>query len=202
MWHQLWLGGELFPGVAKLSGKGIARKLDKQNPKGAAGARLIDEGDELAEFDIALRLWEDEQQEQLLALLPSITPRRKGGPKRPLEIYHPTARVLGIQNIYIEQIPFPDHDWEHGHMLWKFKCTEWVPAPKPQAKGKGGGAGKSPKTGSDAEEKSALEQYAYDLGKTVDEIIDQVAGGNPENTGWNGLDAAGTEQNAKDEFGD
>lgn len=139
-WDQLWLGGQLFPGIAQLSGPGIKRKLDEKNPKGASGASLTDEGDELAHFDVKLKLWTEAHKDEFERLLPDIHPRRKGGPKSPIEIYHPVAALLGIKNIYIEQIPFPEHD-RMGFLVFVLKCIEWVPAPKPQKKAAGSSGG-------------------------------------------------------------
>lgn len=137
-WDELWLGGQRFPGLAQLSGPGIKRKLDVKNPKGAAGASLKDEGDELGRIDIKLKLWTEAQLRELEHLLPNIHPRRKGGPKSPLEIYHPLAALLGLKRIYIDQIPIPAHD-RKGTLVVNFKAIEWVPRPKPQKKAAGSG---------------------------------------------------------------
>jgi len=136
-WDELWLGGTKFPGIATVSGSGIKRKLDVKNPKGAAGASLKDEGDELSRFDVTLKLWTDAQKDEFEALLPTIHPRRKGGPRSPLDIYHPSTEMLGIRQIYIEQIPIPKQNKREGTIEVELKCIEWVPAPKPINKGAG-----------------------------------------------------------------
>ena len=138
MWDELWLGGALVPGVATVSGKGIERKIDTKNPKGASGASIKDEGDELTEFDIAIMQWSDAQRDAFVAdFLPFITPRRKGGPKTPIETYHPVLELVGVTRIYVKGIPIPEHDKRKGTITWTLKCIEWVPAPVPQKKAAG-----------------------------------------------------------------
>jgi hypothetical protein len=182
-WDVLWLGGVQFPGVWTISGSGVSRKLDVKNPKGAAGASLTDEGDELALLDLDGFMWEQEQIDEFERLLPDIHPRRQGGPKTPLEIYHPMAKLLGIANIYIKQIPIPVHDKKQKTLRVSLKSIEWVPTPKVQKKG-AGTKGYGAKGGADP--LAELNAILTGLGNV---------GTSLKNTVENALDIAGSDAN-------
>ena len=138
-WDETYLGGVLLPGVSRLSGPGIKRRLDKQKEEGKAGQSLKDTGDDAAEFTIETLLYTTEQFRQLESLLSDIHPRRRGGPKFPLDLVHPAANFLGIDRVYVEAVGFPEHDKQQGTMRWAIDVTEWMPEPKPQNKAAGSG---------------------------------------------------------------
>jgi len=170
-WDELWLGGTKFPGIATVGGPGIKRKLDIKNAKGSAGASMEDEGDELGQINISLLLTTDAQKDEFVALMPDISPRRKGGPKSPLEIVHPLANVLGIVNIYIDSVPIFDHDKRAATLTVNLHAYEWVPKPKPQSKGTGkGGAGSGTVTTDDVT--SAIQDY-------LDKVREEFNSGGP-----------------------
>lgn len=139
VWDTVEIAGKKFPGVATIRGPGLKRKIDVKKPKGSDGASLKDEGIEPAKLEITLLIWNRFFWEQLQGLIPIITPRKKGGARRPTTIVHPLTRLLNITNIYIDGIPIPEHDKQNGFLRVKFTAIEWFPAPKPVRKAAGSG---------------------------------------------------------------
>ena len=129
LWDECIVGGNKLPGLCKLSGTGIARKLDKKNPKGKDGATLTDEGNQLGGITITQRIWTDEQWEETQRIFPLLQPRRPGGPRQPQSFYHPLSEFLGIRRVYVEKVPVPSHDSGMGMLTLTYQLTEWVPAP-------------------------------------------------------------------------
>lgn len=148
-WDELWLGGagELvkFPGIWSVTGSGIQRKIDEKNSKGASKASIQDEGDKAAKLTLEGMLWTDEQVAEFEQLLPTIHPRQTGGPKSPVDIYHPLTELLGIKQIYTHGIPIPKHEKKQGRLVLRFDVTEWLPKPKTDKAG-GGGSGSAAQT--------------------------------------------------------
>lgn len=144
-WDELWLGsaGELvkFPGIWSVSGSGIQRKIDEKNAKGNSKAKIKDEGDKAGKITLEGILWSNELVEEFERLLAMVHPRQTGGPKSPLDIYHPLTELLGIKQLYVHGIPVPRHDKKQGILTVRFDVTEWIPEPKKDKKGKGGGGG-------------------------------------------------------------
>ncbi len=148
-WDTLILGGEVWPGIPRIRGRGVGRKLDVKKTKGADIGTVKDEGYKNGRLTISLTIWTSTQWRELQRLLVLIHPRRKGGERRPLDIIHPMANLLGVTTVYVETIPFPDVDFERGGpMVFSFDAIEWTEAPKPvkKASGTGGLAAQQPAT--------------------------------------------------------
>ena len=172
-WDTVWLGGELFPGIASVTGSGLKRKVDVKKPKGSDGASLRDEGMEPAKLEIELVIYNKTGWEDLQGKLPIITPRKKGGLRTPLSIVHPLTRILGINNIYIDSIPIPDFDKTDGFLTVRFTAIEWFPAPKPVRAGKGAGTSGSNKNDNPDE----IDQFGSGQGTRVDDPIKHAESG-------------------------
>lgn len=138
-WDDLWLGGVKFPGIARVTGSGIQRKLDVQRKKGAAGAKLKDEGDDPGTGTIELRMWTTAQFEEYQRLLPDINPRKRGGTKFVLDVFHPVLNLANINRIYMKGLPLVDHDKRMGTITARMEFLEWFPEPVPQKPPPGGG---------------------------------------------------------------
>lgn len=139
------MGGEVWPGLAVVECD-VSRAVDLQKRKGDDGANLVDQGYEPAKVKITLTGWLDEQQAELERLLPTIHPRRKGGIRTPVDIFHIVTEMVSVRQIYITKIgPLV---LGTGNMFgsWTFaiEAVEWFPEPKP-AKSKP----KKSKTGGD-----------------------------------------------------
>lgn len=131
-WDDLFFQGEKMPGVARVSGDGIKRKIDLKRAKGKAGASVTDEGDEPGRGTIELELWTAEQWQEMLRRLPEVNPRTRGGVKNVVDVSHPLLDFLGISRVYITDIRIPSHDKRAGRLRVQFGFLEWFPKPKPQ----------------------------------------------------------------------
>ena len=174
-WDTLILGGEVFPGVATISGSGLKRKIDIKKPKGSDGASLKDEGYEPAKLAVELLIHRIADWDLLQALLPIINPRKKGGVRSPLSITHPVTRSLGINSIYVDSIPVFEHDKRNQWIKFRFTAIEWFPGPKPVKKGagsKGSNKADEQKTDEAAEAiEDAVAGFVKDLTNQLDDLF-------------------------------
>jgi len=140
-WDTLWLGDEMWPGLAEISGAGVSRKIDVKKSKNTDGATIKDEGYQPAKLTITITIYSLRQYDELKRLLPMVHPKRKGGVRAPLEISHVQANLLGITQIYIDKIAPPKKpDRGKGLMVLSMSAIEWVPTPKPVKKGGAAGS--------------------------------------------------------------
>lgn len=132
-WDTLILGGNVWPGVASLSGQGVSRDIDVKKAPGEDGATFTDKGYEPARLTARLLIYNWQDFAMLQMLLPDVHPRRKGGTTQPLDIYHPITALLGIQTVYVDKIPIVEHDKANGWISVELSMIEWMPAPKPKS---------------------------------------------------------------------
>ncbi len=144
VWDLLWLGGDLMPGLATVDAE-VARKIDIQPVKGSDGATIADEGYIPSPINIALKLWLKAHWLEWQRVLPAIHPRQIGGLRRPLEIWHPAAEVLGIETIYVTKIGSPRGEGGKDPRIIPIEAIQWFPAPKPAKTSSK--AAKTPKVG-------------------------------------------------------
>jgi len=162
LWDTLIIGGEVWPGVPTVTVE-ATRAVDLQKKKGDDGANLVDQGYEPAKVTLTLRLWMQDQWDELQRLLPTVHPRRKGGIRTPVDIVHPATQLVGVRQIYITKIGSPTAD--KGVLTIVLDAVEWFPQPKPaKAKTK---KSKAATGGADA-----------DGGATTDPTADGSAGEN------------------------
>lgn len=126
-WDKVFLGGDIVPGVAKVS---VRKKsgLDIQKPKGGKRASIVDNGDPLAKVTIRLEMFADEYKEFRDFILPIIAPKNKSGGREPLEIGHPHAQMYGINTVAIEDIDAPAPE-SGSTVKVTITAVEWAPAP-------------------------------------------------------------------------
>lgn len=141
-WDTLVLGVDTWPGVCEVSGAGVSRKIDVKKAKDQDGATLKDEGYQPARFTITQTIYDEDQWVLLQQLLAKVHPRKKGGPREPLEIFNPQVNFLGITQVYIDKISIPKKPSAgDGLVSVDLSCIEWIPTPKPApATGGSGGA--------------------------------------------------------------
>jgi hypothetical protein len=138
-WDTLLLDGEVWPGIAEISGAGVSRKIDVKKAKGQDGATIKDEGYQLAKLTITITIYSEYQWGELQRLLPTVHPRRKGGSRTPMAITNPQANLLGVTQIYIDKISYPTKPKaKDGLCSIVMSAIEWAPAPKPVKKAAGG----------------------------------------------------------------
>ena len=136
-WDTVILGGDVWPGLADVSGSGVVRKIDVKKGKGNDGATIKDEGNELAKLTITLTIYNETDWQLLQTLLPKIHPRQTGGPRQPIEIIHPKAALLGIKYIYVTSVPFPDFNKKDQILTLTIEAIEFAPAPRAAKKAAG-----------------------------------------------------------------
>jgi len=141
-WDALILGEDEWPGVWEISGAGVSRKIDIKKQAGTDGASMTDEGYQPAQLTITGTIWTKDQWSELQRLIPKVHPRKPGGSRTPMEIYHPQSALLGITQIYINKIGIPKKPSAgDGLLTLSMSAVEWVPAPKPVKKAAGTGTG-------------------------------------------------------------
>ena len=153
-WDILVLGEDEWPGVWEISGAGVSRKIDIKKQAGTDGSTMTDEGYQPAQLTITGTIWTKDQWSELQRLIPKIHPRKPGGSRTPMEIYHPQSSLLGITQIYINKIGIPKKPSSgNGLLELSMSAVEWVPSPKPVKTGAGTGA--APTAAEAADEKAA-----------------------------------------------
>lgn len=159
------------PGVAKITGDGIPRDWDVRGGFGLAGATQVFRGLGLAEFQVAVRVWETEHRDGFENFDTAIEPSLPGQPERVYQIKHPMLALRGISKCVFLNAPFlvPDDD---GSSTASYKCRQWR---KPLA------TLLSPTAPGDASEKGRAadkyEQRAAERAGILDKKFQQLTGG-------------------------
>lgn len=107
-WDRLQLGTFVMPGIWEITGGECARQVDHKKTKDKDGARIKDLGLLPPRFSARGRLVSPEDWDALQQIIPDINPRKNGGPKFPLSIFHPAIALLGVSTIYVERIRPPE----------------------------------------------------------------------------------------------
>jgi hypothetical protein len=135
-WDKLILGDNVMPGVWTITGGECARQVDHKKTKSKDKALIKDLGLLPPRLQIkgrmASRLPNGEPTghwEALQKIMPDINPRKAGGPKFPLKIYHPAAAIIGVNTIYVERIRPPEVN-ANGILEMQLDVIEWTETPK------------------------------------------------------------------------
>lgn len=107
-WDRLQLGDTVMPGVWEITGGECARQVDHKKTKDKDGARIHDLGLIPPRMSARGRMVSTKDWAKLQEILPDIHPRKKGGIKFPLMIFHPAVALLGVTQIYVERIRPPE----------------------------------------------------------------------------------------------
>lgn len=100
-WDTLVIGGVRFRGTFKWGGDLIKRKLDRRHAPGRDGGRVRDKGYDLAEIDLALTITNDEEWQDLTALVALVFPRSATPTARNAHACaHPELALAGITELY------------------------------------------------------------------------------------------------------
>jgi len=132
-WDTVTVNGTQWPGTAKVSGRGVGRKLDVKSRGGADGARVIDKGYEPGRFDITFSLWTSEHVDALGALLPVLNPRRAGAAAaHTVDVYHPALALAGIGRAVVDSVGILQPGSTVGVWELKVSLVEYrPPTPRP-----------------------------------------------------------------------
>lgn len=127
-WDKLTLGVHVMPGVWEINGGECVRQIDEKKGKDLDHARIRDMGLKPPRLQARGRLVSREDWEQLQRVLPDMHPRKPGGIKQPLKIYHPAAALLGITTVYVDRIRPPEIN--NGVLELAIDMIEWSDEPK------------------------------------------------------------------------
>jgi uncharacterized protein YkwD len=138
-WDTVYLGGDALPGIASLGGSALKRVMDKKKAKGKDKANLKDEGDQPAELEITLLIYNQIEWNLLQEVVETFRPPKAGGERKPVSIEHPLTQMFGITMVYVTEVAVPSFDKAQQTLTVSVKCVEWVPKPKPVVGGAGTG---------------------------------------------------------------
>lgn len=124
-WDTILISGQAAPGIAKVTGKGFAQKLDMKKVKGSGSYILRFEGQDAAEFTVLLRVWTQQQLTDLYALIRRIKPK-KGEAPTAFDVVHPALDFFDIRQMYVKDAPLPS-EGEKGIYEVSLSCMEFLP---------------------------------------------------------------------------
>jgi hypothetical protein len=156
VWDTLHIGGQRMPGLASISGT-ASRKMDTRSAAGADGARVRDRGYEPAALDVQIRVWTQEQLDDLEERIEALHPRQRGTERTPVDVAHPALSLLGIRSAYVTAIGVPQISG--GVMTMQIQLLEWTPTPRPAPRpsnASAGGGVENMRTALDANREAAL----------------------------------------------
>lgn len=141
-WDFLTIGSIAMPGVWEITSGECARQVDHKKTKGKDGARIKDMGLLPARFTAVGKIITEKEWIELQAVIPEISPRRKGGLRTPFTIFHPAVALLGVNTIYVERVRVPEVKADILEI--QIEMIEWTETPKQartstQVQAKGGG---------------------------------------------------------------
>jgi hypothetical protein len=128
-WDRLQLGPHVMPGIWEITSGECARQVDHKKTKDKDGARIHDMGLLPPRLSARGRMVTVEDWEMLQQIMPDIHPKKKGGIKFPLSIFHPAVAVLGVLQVYVERIRPPEI--KDGVLEISLDMIEWSDQPKP-----------------------------------------------------------------------
>lgn len=136
-WDTVIIAGRALPGVCRMKGK-VVRRVDRKNSTGTNGATVTYVGDDVAEFEITVRMWNDvhlSTYAELLAFLRDkqspddanglgstiatgsssklvVKVNEKRGyskfPMAPVAIEHPTLTLFKVRAAHVLEYSFPE----------------------------------------------------------------------------------------------
>lgn len=134
-WDKLTLGVHVMPGVWEITGGECFRQIDEKKSKDKDSARIRDMGLRPPRLQARGRLALytpsgdlTDEWDRLQQVMPDINPKKPGGLKQPLSIYHPAAALLGITTIYVERVRPPEV--QDGILELAIDMIEWTAEPK------------------------------------------------------------------------
>ena len=138
------MGGTVMPGVYRVDG-GVRRRVDIKAKKNSDSGVVKDQGYEPARLTLQGQIVSKEELAELESALKRIHPR-KGAPKDPLIIVHPSANLLGVRAVMVVEVKAPQVSARAGLEI-AIDVVEYA-KPKPVKKKKpqpvGGGTRKLP----------------------------------------------------------
>jgi hypothetical protein len=110
--------------VWEVSSGECSRQVDHKKTKDKDGARIKDLGVLPSRFAARGKIMTPEDWETMQDVLQEINPKKKGGLKTPLHIFHPAIAVLGVFTVYVERVRPPE--LKNGVAEFTFDMIEWT----------------------------------------------------------------------------
>lgn len=123
VWDKLYLGGETWPGLASV--EPIQQRAIAVAKKRGKEPTLTDNGYDPGEVKAVLQIWTAEQWAELKVLIPRFSPRKNDTVRTPLDIWHPTTSLLGIDSVVIRHIA--PRQPVNQIMLFEINMVQWFP---------------------------------------------------------------------------
>lgn len=101
-WGLLWLGGDQWPGSWRLDAS-QKREIDVAKPSGAPPT-LTDKGAGPGRAKATGMIWTPEQVDEINILLEKYSPKNPNALRTPLDIFHPSAILIGLYSVVIEEV--------------------------------------------------------------------------------------------------
>jgi hypothetical protein len=127
-WDVLKLGDHIMPGIWEVTSGQCERQVDHKKTKDKDGARIKDMGLLPPRFSARGRMVTREHWNQMQEIMPDINPRKRGGTRFPLAIFHPAVSLLGVTTIYVERVRAPEI--KDGMLEIAIDMIEWTAEPK------------------------------------------------------------------------
>lgn len=127
-WDRLTLGVHVMPGIWEITSGQCERQVDHKKTRNKDGARIKDLGLLPPRFSARGKLCARTDWAKIQQIMPDIHPKKKGGIKFPLAIFHPAVALLGVTQIYVERVRAPEV--RDGILELQIDMIEWTEEPK------------------------------------------------------------------------
>lgn len=101
-WGLLWLGGDQWPGTWRVDAS-QKRDIDIAKTNGEPPT-LTDKGAGPGRAKATGMIWTASQVDEINVLLEKYSPKNPNALRNPLDIFHPSAILLGLYSVVIEEV--------------------------------------------------------------------------------------------------
>jgi len=127
-WDKLILGDNVMPGVWSVINGAAELEIDTKKTKGHDKARVKPLGLLPPKIQAKGQLISREDWESLQKIMPDIQPKKPGGPKFAMKIYHPAAAFMGLTSVIVERVRSPEIS--NGICEITLDLIDWTEQPK------------------------------------------------------------------------
>lgn len=130
-WDTCTLGGNVLPGLCRITSPKKGHKLHIKESPGTHGATITDQGYKPAQFTIVQMIWSREHWVAQQAIMPALEPIATKAVATPFDILHPVTAMRNIKSVIIESIEGPEESGSvKGAREIKYTCVEFFKSPK------------------------------------------------------------------------